>query len=153
MIVALIRPNTLSNEALVNYMNADMAAQKALDRLKKVGFDALTEQEKTLAAIWGIEAEVDNGGFAHYFSSAAGDLAFYAPQALKNIGALDLSELATQANAVFGSDGPPRSRAPRRNLVDAFSEEDSQTLEPLDDLFLESGDDTSELLEAYLLQS
>jgi hypothetical protein len=134
-------------------MNADIASQHALDRLKKVGFDALTEQEKTLATIWGIEAEVDNGGFAHYFASAAGDLAFYAPQALKNIGALDLAELATQANAVFGSDGPPRERAVRRNRVDEFSEEDNQILEPLDDLFLESEDDTSELIEAYLSKS
>lgn len=134
-------------------MNADIASQRALDRLKKVGFDALTEQEKNLAAIWGIEAEVDNGGFAHFFSSAAGDLAFYAPQALKNVGALDLAELAARANAVFGPDGPPPERAARRNAVDAFSEEDRQILEPLDDLFLESEDDTSELLEAYLSKS
>jgi hypothetical protein len=134
-------------------MNSDIASQHALDRLKKVGFDALTEQEKTLAAIWGIEAEVDNGGFAHYFASPAGDLAFYAPQALKNVGATELAELANQANAVFGSDGPPRERSIRRNLVDAFSEEDNQVLEPLDDLFLESEQDTSELIEVYLSKS
>ena len=134
-------------------MNGDIASQHALDRLKKVGFDALTEEEKTLAAVWGIEAEVDNGGFEHFFSSPAGDLAFYAPQALRNLGALDLAELATKANAVFEPDGPPRDRATRRNLVDAFSDEDRQTLEPLDDLFLESEDDTSELIEAYLSKS
>jgi hypothetical protein len=83
-------------------MNADLACQHAFDRLAKAGFDALTEKEKTLATVWKLQAAVENGGFLRYFSSAAGDLAFHGPAAFEHIGARDMAELATKANAVFG---------------------------------------------------
>ena len=131
-------------------MNADIASQRALDRLRQVGFDALTEHEKTLAAVWSIEAQVDNEGFAHFFAHSSGDLAFYAPQALTNIGALSMAALASRANGVFGPGGPPRDGEKRRALVKAFSEETKKSLAALDDAFLESPDETDALIEAYL---
>ena len=134
-------------------MNADLAAQHALDKFRKSGFDALTEQEKTLAAVWAIEAKVDNDGFAHFFSHALGDLAFHAPQALTAIGALNMAALAAKANQVFGPGGPPRDKAKRHALVDAFSEETKKALENLGNQFLASPDDTDVLLEAYLGKS
>lgn len=130
--------------------NADLACQYALDRLAKVGFDALTEKEKTLATVWKVEAGVENGGFLRYFSSAAGDVAFHGPAAFEHIGARHLAELATKANAVFGPEGPPRDRATRSELVRAFSDETRQTLEALDNEFLESSDDTDPLIDTYL---
>jgi hypothetical protein len=38
-------------------MNTDIAAQKALDRLARVGFEKLTHSEKILAAVWTVEAD------------------------------------------------------------------------------------------------
>ena len=134
-------------------MNADLACQRAFNRLARVGFDALSEKDQTLATVWKLEAAVDNGGFARYFSSAAGDLAFHGPAAFERIGARHMAELATQANAVFGSEGPPRDRAARRKLVRAFSEETRQALDALDTQFLESPDDTDPLIDAYLARS
>lgn len=131
-------------------MNADLACQQALDRLAKVGFDALTEKEKTLATVWKLQAAVENGGFLRYFSSVAGDLAFHGPAAFEHIGARHLAELATKANAVFGPEGPPRDHATRSELVRAFSDEIRQTLEALDNDFLESPDDTEPLIDTYL---
>jgi hypothetical protein len=131
-------------------MNADLASQRALDKFLQSGFDALTEQEKTLAAVWSIEAKVDNEGFVHFFNHALGDLAFYAPKALTAIGALNMAALAAKANETFGPGGPPRDKAKRRALVQAFSEEARKSLEKLDNQFLESPDDTDALLEAYL---
>lgn len=131
-------------------MNADLACQHAFDRLAKVGFDALTEKEKTLATVWKLEAGVENGGFCHYFSSAAGDLAFHGPAAFGHIGARHMAELVARANAVFGSDGPPRDRATRSQKVKTFSDETRRSLEALGVQFLESPDDTDALIDAYL---
>jgi len=131
-------------------MNADLACQRALDRLAEVGFDNLTEEEKTLATVWKLEAEVENGGFAHYFSSAAGDLAFHGPIALEEIGAGNMARLVGQANAMFGPGGPPRDRATRANMVRDFSDETRQTLDALYDEFMESSEDTDALIDAYL---
>lgn len=131
-------------------MNADLACQQALDRLASVGFDALTEKEKTLATVWKLQAAVENGGFRHYFSSAAGDLAFHGPAALEQIGARHMAELAAKANAVIGRLGPSRDREARRRMVHHLSAQARQTLATLDEQFLNFPDDTDALLDAYL---
>ncbi len=50
-------------------MNTDLAAQGAFDRLDRVGFDGLTDAERTVATVWLFDARVANGDLASYFSS------------------------------------------------------------------------------------
>ena len=130
-------------------MNTDIAAQRALDRLAKVGFEKLAKQEKILAAVWTFEAGVANRGFARYFSSPAGDMAFYAPIALQTIGAPGLAEIAAKANEVFGANGPPRDRKMRRERVRALGGEIKRLFEALETRYYESKEDVDDLLEAY----
>ena len=101
-------------------MITEMTAQQAMDRLEKEGFDALTEAEATVATVWLFLAGVSNNGFAHYFASKRGDLAFNAPSALRTLGATRHAELAAEANAVLGSAGPSRDLASRRGAVKAL---------------------------------
>jgi len=131
-------------------MNTDVEAQKAFDRLAKVGFEQLTESEKILATVWTFAAEVANHGFAKYFSRGAGDTAFYAPAALTKIGASGLAAIAAQANGVFGSGGPPAERQVRLGRVRALDAGARKSLEALETQFFESPEDVDELLEAYL---
>jgi hypothetical protein len=128
-------------------MNADIAAQGAFDRLEREGFDALTEKEKTIATVWLFAGKVANNGFKRFFLSSAGDLAFYAPTALRNIGADNMAEIAARANGAFGAEGPPRDRQTRRALVQGFSDKTLEELEALEPLFYECNDDVDELLE------
>src|SRR5689334_13118612 len=104
-------------------MNADLACQRAMDRLHRVGFEALTEKEKTLATVWTVQSAVENTGFCQLFAGDAGDLAPYAPTAFSRIGAMHMAEVVTRANAAFGPEGPPRDRATREPLVRSFSDE------------------------------
>lgn len=131
-------------------MNADIAAQKAFDRLDRVGFDALTEKEKTVATVWRFVGKVANEGLRRFFSSSAGDLAFYAPMALRNIGAFKMAEISAKANEIFGAEGPPRDRKVRRELVRAFTKEVIKELEALEAPFYDCSDDVDELLEKYV---
>ena len=95
-------------------MIVDLAAQRAMDHLAKVGFDRLSESERILATVWQFAAGVANHGFAGYYGSRRGDLAFHAPEALRAIGAGGLAGIAEEANAQFGPGGPspdPKLRA------------------------------------------
>jgi hypothetical protein len=130
-------------------MNTDLACQRAMDRLDKFGFDMLTDKEKNLATVWKLEAGVMNEGFAGYYSSADGDLAFHGPVALKEIGAHHLAQVVTEANALFGPAGPPRDRSLRQRVLGDFNDETRRTLESLGKQFLESNDDTDPLFDAY----
>ena len=134
-------------------MNTDIAAQRALDRLAEVGFQKLTELDKILAVVWTFEAGVGNRGFAGYFSSSAGDIAFHAPSALRVIGAVGKAEIAVRANNVFGAGGPPRDRKKRRAIVRTFNDETRRMLQGLETLFYESQEDVDDLLEVYLDKS
>jgi hypothetical protein len=131
-------------------MNTDVAAQKALDRLAKVGFEMLTDNEKTSAVVWTFESQVANRGLARYFASSAGDMAFYAPTAFKAIGALQKAKIAADANEVFGAGGPPGDRKTRLELVHAFGAEAARAFDALEREFYQSPEDVDDLLEAYL---
>jgi len=131
-------------------MNTDLAAQQALDQLKKKGFDALPGTEKTLATTWLVEAGVNNGGFARFFSSRHGEVAFHAPAALRAIGANQLAEIAAEANSVLAPAGPPRDRKTRQALVRALDESKRRALATLDDRYHACTEDTDLLLEAFL---
>jgi hypothetical protein len=131
-------------------MNIDLAAQKAMDRMNHAGVDSLSESEKTLAAVWLFAAGVGNGGFAGYFRSWRSDLALHAPNALRAIGASRLAGIATEANSVFGADGPPAERDTRRALVDALPESALRTLTDLDGQYFRCEEDVDELLENFL---
>ena len=133
-------------------MNTDIAAQKAFDRLAKVGFELLAEHEKVLAAVWTFEAQVTNRGLAKYFASAAGDMASYAPVAFKKIGALRKAEIAAKANEIFGAGGPPGDRTARREMVHAWDAKTRRSLDALETEFEECSEDADELLEAYINQ-
>ena len=131
-------------------VNSDIAAQNAFDRMDRVGFDGLTEPEKTVAAAWLFAGKVANHGFRGFFSSSAGDLAFYVPAALGNIGAFRMAKIAARANDLFGPKGPPRDRGARRKLVKAFPKDVAGKFETLESSFYKCADDIDDLLEKYV---
>ena len=130
-------------------MNTDLAAQRALDRRRDKGFANLTETERTVLAVWLFEARVANGGFANFFRSEAGDVAFYAPEALQRIGALNLADIAAQANAVFPN-GPSPNHEERLSQTDALPAQAKQQWAALEQRFFDRAEETDELLERYL---
>jgi len=130
--------------------NSDLAAQQALDRLAKSGFDALSPADQVLASVWTFEANVGNRGFRQYFTSAAGDMAYFVPSALKTIGAVERADIASRANAAFGIVGRTTDRAKRRELAGNLPEEAQTTLRDLEIQFYDSREDVDELLETFL---
>jgi hypothetical protein len=131
-------------------MNTDVAAQRAIDRLNRHGFDALSEPEKIVATVWLTEAALGNSGFARYFASKRGDVAFYAPTALKMMGATQLADIAAEANALCRPNGPARDLKTRRAQAAAFDPAVRQRLRVLEDRFYACAEDVDELLEKFV---
>lgn len=131
-------------------MNSDLVAQHAIDKLAREGIAALGETERTTAAAWLFAAGVGNAGFLGYFRSHRGDLAAFAPAALRAIGAPKLARLAERANAVLAPEDPPADRTARKALADDLSDPARQALADLDRCYLDCDEDVDELLEKYL---
>lgn len=130
-------------------MNADLLAQKAIDRLERDGAAALSETERTIAAVWLFLAGVNNGGFGGYFKSSRAILARDVPAALVAIGAPALAALAREANALFGPAGPPADRARRKRALEAFPVSVRLALSDLDERYFAAAEDVDQLLEEF----
>lgn len=113
-------------------------------------FDALSQRDKILIAIWGLEADVNNGGFDQYYFNGAGDHAFFAPHALEQIGAHTMAAIVREANGRFGADGPSRDRETRHEQLEQLTASNEGLFDPLDRRFYDYPDDIAALLMVFL---
>jgi len=132
-------------------MNVDLAAERAMDHFEKVGFDRLSESDRILAAVWQFAAGVSNSGFSGYYASRRADLAFYVPTALQQIGAMELAAIATEANALFGADGPAPDHKVRAEQLRQLGDPVRRQFTVLDDRYFDAEEDVDELLETWFL--
>jgi hypothetical protein len=101
-------------------MSLDEACDRALSRYFDNGFNALTTDEQLLVVIWGLEPDVNNGGFHQYYFNSYGDFARGASRMLREIGANNMAQIVDEANAVFGPVGPPDDRDERQKALAAM---------------------------------
>jgi hypothetical protein len=133
--------------------NLDEAFSQACARFNGDNFAQLDDVDKILVTIWGLEAEVNNGGFDQYYFNGSGDQAFYAPDALQSIGARKMADIVTNANKMFGPDGPSLDghvRQAQLFLVAPNNVDIPNPWEQLDRGFCAYPDDVSALLTAFL---
>lgn len=106
-----------------------------------------SEPQAVLARVWGIEGQVNNGGFAQYFGSSDGGEAPRAAAALAMIGAPKMAAIVAKAVAEMGEDFPWADDGARQSRADELVERGSKTLNALDDEFIAYPDgDTERLL-------
>ena len=113
-------------------------------------FAELSEPERVFVAIWTLEADVNNGGFDQYYVNSRGDHGWFAPAALRAIGAETMAGIVERANAPFGPEGPPASREERHARLDAIEEEAADEWSRLDEAFYDYPDDLTGLLYEYV---
>lgn len=128
-------------------MSLDEACNRALSRYRDNGFNALTPGEQLLVVIWGLEADVNNGGFHQYYFNCYGNFAHLASPMLREIGAKIMAQIVDEANAVFGPTGPPYDRDERQKALEAI---DDDSWGQLDTKFWAYPDNVSDLLGEHL---
>jgi len=118
-----------------------MAALKAADWQ----LDALPLREQQLAALWRLEADVNNGGFLQFFCNWGEANCRTAIAALADVGALKMHSLVQQMRAMLDRlDGSPKIQA-LMDLYQQLSPAELETLQTLDEAFWEYPDRLSKL--------
>ena len=130
-------------------MNLTEAFEDACSRFTSDSFESLSLRDQILIAIWGLEADVNNGGFDQYYFNGSGNLAWFAPKALKSIGANRMASIAERANAKFGEAGPSPDRDERQSALFEITDADEEAWEELDREFYAYPDDIAGLLVAH----
>jgi hypothetical protein len=125
----------------------DAAFDSACAQYDGTNFDSLSERDQILVTIWGLEAEVNNGGFDAFYFNGAGDLAFFAPTALKKVRADRMADIAARANALFGPTGPSRRSTVRRQQLRDLAPD---SFDALDTAFYDYPDDLRTLVGEFL---
>jgi hypothetical protein len=134
-------------------IDLDSEFARACAAFDGTNFDELSERDKILVTIWGLEADVNNGGFDQYFFNGSGDQAHFAPEALERIGASEMAAIVRKANSLFGENGPPADSDTRQGLLESLTERNEELFDDLDRQFYEYPNDLAALLAAYLSQA
>ncbi len=112
----------------------------------KEDFATQSTPQKVFSAIWAVESEVNNGGFAQYFQNSSAETAGFVVEALNLIGAPRTADICKRAIATAFPSGLPATPDAVSSDADDFSEEILDELEALDDEFIEYPHNLTELL-------
>ena len=94
-------------------------SERSATRFFDAPFAQLTVPEQVFVAVWTLESDVNNGGFDQYYLNSSGDYAWFAPAALRAIGAEQTAAIAERANAAFG---PRRTAARSRRAAGSYGQ-------------------------------
>ncbi|HEX5053930.1 MAG TPA: DMP19 family protein [Planctomycetota bacterium] len=116
----------------------------------RVDFDHQPPEQQVFSAIWELESQVNNGGFAQLFSAVEGHSASRTPQALMAIGAEACADIVERALRVLSPDPLPREQSLREEMVEQLGPDAQEALEALDQEFLAYPDNLTDLLHDYV---
>lgn len=118
----------------------------------RVDFSDQSEDQQVFSAIWDLESQVNNGGFAQYFQTANGQAANVAPSALRTIGAVTCADIVSRALVMVAPDGLPDDQSAREQLIEALDAPAREVLEILEQEFFAYPDNLTDLLFEYVRQ-
>ena len=116
----------------------------------KEDFASQSVPQKVFSALWEVESEVNNGGFAQYFANDSAESAHFVVDALRMIGAPKTADICQSAIAAAFPAGLPESEEAIRSATADFSDEVLEKLEPLDQEFFSYPHNLTDLLFAYV---
>ena len=121
-------------------------------RFWRTDYALLSPAERVFLVIWELEAQVNNGGFNQYFFNSSGRLVPYAANALRTIGAQEMSSIVDLAVYAIGPNIPWLDDDARQDTVLALDDDIQSELEELDQAFFKYPNNLTELLYAYVVQ-
>jgi hypothetical protein len=118
----------------------------------KEDFARQSAPQKVFSAIWAVESEVNNGGFAQYFFNDSRESASFVVEALETIGAPKTAAICKRAIATAFPEGLSQAAEIIRSVAAEFPDEILESLEPLDQEFFAYPHNLTDLLFAYVSQ-
>lgn len=114
------------------------------------GCVGLSPAEAAFCRVMWLEASVDNGGFALFFSDAYGEFASETLEALSSIGASNAAAIVREAIALFGPTGPSRDRVARNEELEHLGPGADAILSRLDEAFYSQEEALDQLTLVFL---
>ncbi|CCU72003.1 DMP19 family protein [Thalassolituus oleivorans] len=115
------------------------------DKESEMGYDSLTEAEKTVYCIDQLLSEMENGGFVQFIHHEAGARAEETLESLERIKAKETSILLDRLLDMFEDRQVPTDEDERVDLFDQIESEHADEIAELDDRFYDSGENLVEL--------
>jgi hypothetical protein len=125
-------------------------SESGKSRFGKEDFAHQSRPQKVFSAIWGVESEVNNGGFSQYFLSDNAESASFLAEAFETIGAPKTASICKRAMVTAFPAGLPSTPEAIRSVAADFSDEILENLEPLDQEFFSYPHSLTNLLFAYV---
>ena len=131
--------------ALSGWLGSKCAYGEAMERL--------SDAEKTFYIIWGLEVEVNNGGFSQFFYNTSGNFANETADALRTVGADKTVEIYLRAIGVFGGEVPENRRERQAMLAKAGTDEVNEILSECSSEFCGYPDNLTELCYQFVFEN
>lgn len=119
-------------------------------KVGKEGFAKQSGPQKVFTAIWEVESEVNNGGFAQYFSNESAESARFVAEAMETIGAPQTASICRRAILTGFPDGLPPTIEGIQSAAADFTGEILEKLNSLDQEFFSYPHNLTNLLFAYV---
>ncbi|HKG05605.1 MAG TPA: DMP19 family protein [Pedobacter sp.] len=111
---------------------------------------SLTGAQQAIYINWGLEAEINNGGFNQYYYNSTGQFARLAPEALKLVGAHQLASLTQAANEMYEREKEKITKD-QDGSIEGFSKSyENNSLEKFDEQFYKLKESLSDLQIAFI---
>lgn len=124
--------DTISDENLLQVIFDNLSEKRPTDYKKE--YETVMSWNKSRQAIymiWGLEAEVNNGGYNQFYFNSSGQFYKHLPQVLRLIGACKFADLTERANNIFEKENEQITKY-QDGTIEGFSK--SYENNPLNDL-------------------
>ena len=118
------------------------------------GVGSLSRLQRDALCMMNFQAELNNGGMHQYLLNSSGDFATETHDVLRRIGATDAARILEEANAFFGSGGPPTDRQARMAALLGLPKDAVDRIYALSKEFFDAEDrglSLADLFDAYVL--
>lgn len=123
------------------------------DRQADVGYDNLTNAEKTVYCIDSLSREMENGGFSQLFHHDTGGLSFDILESLEKIRAKNTHAILQQMVDFFPRGEVPADEDERIEVFDQFAIELVDEIAECDDRFHDTGENLIELTLKFVTKN
>ncbi|MBI2425367.1 MAG: DUF4375 domain-containing protein [Candidatus Hydrogenedentes bacterium] len=137
---------------LVSY-GLDQAEEKIWDMLDSNRESELTVPQRRLNAVFGLDGEVNNGGFEQYFFNSDGAHWKDARDGLDAMKSSERAALLRQACALFGAAGPAEDREERCKQLKRIEQADEAAFDRLTDAYYDCSENLALRSARYILEN
>lgn len=124
-----------------------------INKWSKIGFEALSETEKTWLSLRSLIDSYDNGGLISYYYNSGADDLNYCIKALKKFSESDILSAIERINDLFPNSKVPSDIDDRNDVIDSWPDDDSidNLLREIDDNLIKSMERLQQKLNNYII--